>query len=120
MKKNDELLGSGAWYFVNVKELDWETTKRIMDEKEYSDFFRQLNWDNKFVKIGNNHYFWSNVHSFWPIEFEEGVLTQIKNLSQDFQWWWEHVKKLIRSWKDISTMDKLRSEFAFFNSKDTL
>lgn len=43
MKRNDELLGSGMWYFVNVRQVDESIQKFVMDEKEYQTFFRQLN-----------------------------------------------------------------------------
>jgi len=36
MKKNDqELLGSGQWYFVNITISDKEKDRIIIDEKEY-------------------------------------------------------------------------------------
>lgn len=114
MKRNDELLGSGSWYFVNIRDADGEINKRIMDEKEYSDFFRQLNGDGKFVQIRWTHYFWSNIHSFWSIEFEEGVLSQIKQMLPDAQ---EFIKKQIRCWVDVGTMDRLRSQISYFLSR---
>ena len=51
MKRNDALLGCGAWYFVNARQVDDSIQKFIMDENEYQTFFRQLNGDGKFVQV---------------------------------------------------------------------
>lgn len=114
MKKNDALLASGQWYFVHIRQPDNEIDKIIMDENEYSNFFRQLNGDGKFVDIRWVHYFWSNVHSFWPIVFESGVLDAIKNLWLEEQ---NHIRNRLMDWYNLYTMEKLRSEIAYFLSR---
>jgi len=115
MKKNDqELLGSWQWYFVNITISDKEKDRIIIDEKEYQTLVDWLNNDGKFLKVGENHYFWTKIDSFWPIKFEESVLNTIKQLGPQEQ---EYIKKRIRQWFDITTLEKLRSEIAYFLSR---
>ena len=114
MWKNQELLDSWAWYFVDVNIDDKGKERIVIDQQEYNTLIDGLNNDGKFLKVGKNHYFWSKIDSFWPIEFEEGVLTQLRELPPETQ---DFIKKRIRAWHKITTLDNLRSEVAFFNSK---
>ncbi len=115
MWKNQELLDSGAWYYVDVN-IDQDKWKEriVIDQQEYNTLIDWLNNDGKFLKVGKNHYFWSKIDSFWPIEFGEWVLQQLKTLPNDAQ---DFIKKQIRGWLKITSLDNLRSAVAFFNSK---
>lgn len=115
MWKNQELLDSWAWYFVDVN-IDQEKGKEriVIDQQEYNTLIDWLNNDGKFLKVWANHYFWSKIDCFWPIKFEKGVLDALKQMDQDTQ---DFIKKRIRVGVQITTMDKLRSEVAFFNSR---
>lgn len=116
MKKNDqELLDSWAWYFVDVN-IEQEKGKEriIIDQQEYNTLIDWLNNDGKFLKVGKNHYFWSKIDSFWPIQFEEWVLTALKSMDEPTQ---EFIKKRIRLWFNIYTLEKLRTEVSYFLSR---
>lgn len=114
MWKNQELLDSWAWYYVDINIEDKVKERIVIDQQEYNTLIDWLNNDGKFLKVWKSHYFWSKIDSFWPIEFEEWVITQLKTLPDDVQ---DFIKKRIRSGVQITTLDKLRAEVAFFNSK---
>lgn len=111
--KNQNLLGSWQWFFVKI-DSQGEQLKFILDESEYENFLQRLEKGERHIKVWKDYYFWSDIKRFWEIDFESGVLEQIKNLLQDQQ---DHIKNLIRSGKDLTTMDKLRSEISYFLAK---
>ncbi len=116
MKKNDALLGSGQWYFVEVRE--WKDIEKfILDEKEYDTFFKGLNDDAKYVKLNGNYYFWTRIEKFWPLVFEEWVFTTLKQLDENTQ---EHIRKRIKMWANVSTMEKLRFEVSVYSEYHTV
>lgn len=111
MKKNDVLLGSGQWYFVEIRE--WKDIEKvILDEEEYNTFFKGLNDEAKYIKLNDNFYFWTRIEKFWPVVFEEWVLSTIKNLDIDTQ---EHIRKRIKMWAKVDTMERLRFEVSLWN-----
>lgn len=111
--KNQNLLGSWQWYFVKI-ESQGEQLKFILDESEYENFLQRLEKGERHIKVVEDYFFWSDIKRFGEVEFEWGVITILRGLPDDQQ---EHIKKLIRSGKDITTMDKLRSEISYFLSK---
>lgn len=111
--KNQNLLGSWKWFFVKI-ESQGEQLKFILDEKEYDDFLKRLEEWQRHIKVGKDYYFWSDIKRFGEIEFENGVLAKITELPEEQK---EHIKNLIRSGKDVTTMERLRSEIAFYLSK---
>lgn len=116
MGKNETaLLGSGQWYFVNVRE--WEEMKKyILDDAQYKIVFDGLNADSKYINIHDVYHFWSKIDSFGKIPFEKWVLEQIVKLSEEEK---EFIENRIRAWHNIYTLEKLRSEISFFNSRNS-
>lgn len=110
---NQNLLASWKWFFVCI-ESQGENMKFILDENEYENFLQRLEKWERHIKVGKDYYFWSDIKRFWEIEFEEWVLTQLRELPTETQ---DFIKKRIRAWHKITTLDNLRSEVAFFNSK---
>jgi len=108
--KNQDLLGSWRWYFVKIDSQS-EQLKFILDENEYENFLQRLEKGERHIKVWKDYFFWSDIKRFWEIEFEDGVLSKITWLPNEQK---EHIKKLIRSWKDITTIDKLRREITYF------
>lgn len=111
--KNQNLLGSWKWFFVKI-DSQWEQLKFILDDSEYEIFLQRLEKGERHIKVWKDYYFWSDIKRFGEIEFETWVLEQIKELNEVQQIW---IKWLIRSWNDLSTMEKLRSEIAYFLSR---
>lgn len=108
--KSHALLDSWRWYFVSL-DSQGEKLRFVLDDSEYEDFMQRNERNDRFIKIGEKFYFWSDIKSFGPIEFEDGVLSQIRQLDAHVQ---ERVKQAIRSGQDVSTMDKLRSLVLYF------
>ena len=111
--KNQNLLGSWQWYFVKI-ESQGEQLKFILDENQYENFLQRLEKGERHIKVGADYYFWSDIKRFWAIEFESGVLEAIKNLEPEQK---NHVRNRIMDWYNLYTMEKLRSEIAYFLSR---
>lgn len=110
MKKNEDLLGSGGWFYVEVQNGE-KVDKIVLEEKQYRVLEAGLDRDAKYVQIWEDWYFWSKIQKFWPLKFDEGVLSKLKELPTEVQ---NFIKSRIRRGVDISTIDKLRSEVALF------
>lgn len=111
--KNQNLLGSWQWYFVKI-ESQGEQLKFILDEDQYENFLQRLEKWERHIKVWSDYFFWSDIKRFWAIEFESGVLEAIKNLPPRGK---DHIRKRIVGGYDITTMEKLRSEIAYFLSR---
>lgn len=110
--KNQNLLGSWQWYFVKI-ESQGEQLKFILDETQYEDFLQRLEKGERHIKVWGDYFFWSDIKRFWAIEFESWVLEAIKNLGVQEK---NHVRNRIMDWYNLCTMEKLRSEIAYFQS----
>lgn len=103
-------LTSGQFYYVQMAD---GAQIKVLDEPEYNDFYKRMQNEERYVKIWEVFYFWSDIREFWPIEMQEWVLSLLR--SQD-KYFIDNFKKSLK-FKGYTkcTVESLEIDIAYYN-----
>ena len=103
-------LTSGQFYYVKMA--DGGHTK-ILEESEYNDFYKRMQNQERYVKIWEVFYFWSDIREFWPVEMEEWFLRLLR--SQD-EYFINHFKDRLKvKGYTKCTVESLEIDITYYN-----
>jgi len=88
--------------------------QKVLDEAEYNDFYKRMQNEERYVKIWEIFYFWSDIREFWPIYMEEWFLSLLR--SQD-EYFIDYYKNCLKSKSDHvkCTIEGLKTDIVYYN-----
>ena len=104
------LLTSWKLGYVDLK--DWDLTHRIvLEEHDYVAFRNKMKDWEKYLKLGEDFVFWSQIQGFWVLKIDNDALEQYRKLEKDIQVF--VVERIKRGYR-VRTLDDLRFSVALY------
>lgn len=95
-------------YYVSIQDYG---SRIILDEAEYLDFYKRIQNEDRYIKIGESFYFWSKIIEFGNLKLSAELLSLLNQQDKEFQ---EMAKKNIKWTTWVYSIDNLKRDITLY------